>query len=307
MKDIILHIGMHKTATTTLQHQVFPVCKDLNYLAGNDEINRFVHEATTIDPIYYDSEYNRSRVMPYIKENMPNLISKEALSGPMYAGVGKAGLDHRLPVLMNIAKTIPKTKVLLVIRRQDTLARSFYRQYLKVGGVETIKNFYGLNGEKSAIMPLNRFRFLPYIEKLNELFPEGVLILTFEEFTKNQSAFIGKLSQFLGVELPNLKLRSSNQTRLSPTGMEFSRVCNRFFRSRLNPAGLIPGVPKIKARKYIWANPNVLLHTHWPAYKKTDNQSQLYKVGQEILKRFEDDNRLLDEKYDIELKKYGYY
>ncbi len=53
--DLTIHIGLHKTDTTTLQRDAFPRCSDLNYLGG-ETVGRFEQASTTSDPIYFDAD-----------------------------------------------------------------------------------------------------------------------------------------------------------------------------------------------------------------------------------------------------------
>ena len=81
MTNVFFHIGLHKTATTTLQSQFFPLCKDLNYITNaNNEVNEFVDKVTVTDPIYFNREDARNLVLPHLQNNKPNLISREGLS-----------------------------------------------------------------------------------------------------------------------------------------------------------------------------------------------------------------------------------
>ena len=307
MPDVIFHIGLHKTATTTLQRQVFPACKGLNYLSSINDVNKFIQAVTTMDPIYYDASHWRTLVSPYTPGDMPTLISRESLSGALYAGVGKAGLDHRSAILANLKATLPGARIVIVLRRQDGLARSYYRQYIKAGGTESISVFYGLKDGKSPILSLDRFRFTAYIDEIVSLFPAGVLILTFEEFVQNRLEFLGRLFDFIGINPPNIELRQSNQTRVGSIGMEVSRILNHFLRSQLNPGGILPGIPKLHKGKIKWVSIMPSLQDRWPIRGRVNKNSKIYQASEEILHYVYEDNRMLDKRYGLGLDRYDYY
>lgn len=308
MVDIYIHIGLHKTGTTSLQRQFFPACNGANYLTGSSPaVTAFEQAAVTTDPIYYDAEGERKLIWPHLRHDRPNLLSREAFSGALYAALIKHKLDHRSPILANLKASLPEARILVVLRRQDGLSRSIYRQYLKSGGTAKIGHFYGIQDKRASLFPLNRFRFDPYIEQLKECFPSGVLVLLFEDFLRDQTAFLSKICTFMNVPAPDVKLTKANQTTLGSAGMETSRIVNKFFKSQLNPEALLPGIPRIRGHRLEWVWPSSILHDRWPFRTDISKESQLHKIGNEILERVRDDNRSLDERYHLGLDKYNYY
>ena len=309
MPDIFLHIGLHKTATTTLQKQLFPAWINLNYISNsNIDMVEFVDLAITCDPIYFDKDKARKLISTHFDSRNPNLISSEGMSGSLYDGVTKYDLDHRSPIIRNLKEALPEAHIILVIRRQDGLSRSIYRQYLKEGGTESIKKFYSVNKNSPGLITLNRFKYSPYIDELVNSFPAGILILTLEEFTINQKLSLQKLSDFIGIDALNIKLKKSNQTSLGTFGVEFSRILNHFFYSKLNPGGLLKGIPKsFRNGKINWSFPSGVLHDRWPIKKPINKNSYNYKISKKILESVKEDNRVLDQRYNLDLEKYGYY
>lgn len=305
MSDIFLHIGLHKTATTTLQDQFFPACDNLNYISkSNKNVINFIELVVASDPIYFDKDIARRLIEKYFESDKPNLISSEAFSGPLYYGVVKHGLDDRSSIIRNLQASLSEAKIIVVLRRQDGLSRSLYRQYLKNGGTESIKKFYGRPG----LISLDRFKYSPYIDELVKSFPAGVLILTLEELIIDQQLFMQKLSDFIGINFPDIKLKKSNQTSLGIFGMEFSRIINHFIYSKLNPGGLLKGIPKnFRNGKISWAFPSGVLHDRWPIRKSVNKNSYHYEISKEIFESVKEDNRILDKCYNLNLEKYGYY
>ncbi len=306
MADVIVHIGLHKTATTVLQKQFFPACPGLNYIA-RPTLGDFVHSVTTTDPIYFDGISERNSLQAVLRDDRPNLVSREALSGILHSGFTHHGLDHRSPILANLKAAIPNARIVLVIRRQDGLARSLYRQYLKVGGTDRIEKFYGLGGNVKPVVSLNVFRYGPYVDEVATLFEGRFLLLAMEEFIEHRERFLSKLAEFIGVELPRVELRHMNRTTFGPLALEASRYCNYLFRSRLNPRGVIPGVPVMKRGRVKWVSPMQFLHRSWPWKGRLRAADRLFRVGESILDQVKDDNRSLDARYRIGLEAYDYY
>ncbi len=307
--SIILHLGLHKTATGTLQRQFFPACDGINLLTSRvPGMRRFIAYVTRTDPLYFDRAHAHSMVGAVADPRKPNVISNESFSGPPYAGVIEGGLDHRTPVLQNLRAVFPHARAILVLRRQDTWARSLYRQYLKSGGTRTMRRFFGLcDAANPPLFSMDRFLYSPYVQAVHGAFPAGVLILTFEEFAADQQRFLGSIAEFIGCPLPRITLRKENVTSLGPLGMEVTRYLNHLFRSLLNPGGLIPGYPITRAGQRRRVSPVQVLHDRWPWRRPPRPWSEPHQVGQEILQRVLDDNRRLDERFGLDLARYGYY
>jgi len=307
--EMILHMGLHKTATGALQRQFFPACGDCRLLtAARPGVRRLVDLVTRKDPLYFDPGEARRVIDPELDPDRPNLLSNESFSGPPYAGVIEAGLDHRGPVLENLRACFPEARVVLVLRRQDDLARSLYRQYLKAGGTRDVRRFYGLRQEVGRpLMSLDRFRFSRYIEAVKRSFPAGVLVLAYEQFVADQAAFLHRLTRFIGVDDPGVVLRSENATRLGPAGMEVSRLLNHLFRSNLNQGGALPSPrQRLPGGGYRRMRPVALLHDKWPG-RVSRGHGALFEVGREILEMVREDNVRLDRAHDLGLSAYGYY
>ena len=156
-------------------------------------------------------------------------------------------------------------------------------------------------------MSLDRFYFFPYIDELRRVFPEGLLVLIYEEFVLDQKEFFRKISNFLGVDLPDIELRKDNASRLGPIGMEVCRILNHLFRNLLNPGGILPGIPLYRNGGYRLVSPLEIIHDRFPSRANKLNKGDIFYVGSEILKMVEDDNKRLDEEYKLGLEKYGYY
>jgi len=306
--SIVCHLGLHKTATSTLQEQFFPACQGLNLLTTLDPtVRQFIHGVTRKDPLYFNTSESRVLIESTLSNDSVNLISNESLSGPPFAGVVEWGLDHRSPVLRNLSAVFPDARIIIVLRRQDSLSRSHYRQYIKSGGTERIRRFYGLDrSDRPPIMSLDRFRFSPYLRLLAECFGSRVLALPFEQFVQDQDEFLRRVCEYLGVPKPNVPLSRENATRLGPLGIDVTRRLNFAMRSLVN-RGLVPGLPF--RRNGRWAQVSIveLIHDHWPGRPPRDKDSNLARTGEEILTMFRGDNLELDKEWNLGLKEYGYY
>ncbi|MEM7220614.1 MAG: sulfotransferase [Pseudomonadota bacterium] len=303
---VIVHLGLHKTATGTLQRQLFPATREIKlFTTLDDPMREFMQLVTRKDPAYFDADYARSLLQ--LDDARTNLVSNESLSGPPYAGVIEGGLDHRTPVLTNLARVYPQAQAVVVIRRQDKLAQSFYRQYLKSGGTRDVNRFFGFTAGQTPLFAVDRFDFAPWLRAVREAFPQGLLVLPFEQFVRDQSAFLDRLAQFMGVSFPDMTLTTENSTKLGPTGMVASRLLNHLFRNLLNPAGLIPGIPVKRFGKYRSTSPGQLLHDYAPKSSRGVDRGPIHAAGERILNAERERNRSLADEFGLGLEEHGYF
>lgn len=304
--NIVCHIGLHKTASGTLQRQFFPACADLAlFTTQQKHTGDFIRLVTRQDPQYFDGKAARNLLLPHMTQEHANLISNESLSGPPYAGLIEYGLDHRSPVLINLQAAFPEARILIVLRRQDGLARSLYRQYLKRGGTARIDRFYGFsrNG-KPALMSLDRFRYSNFLQLVSELFPAGLKILLFEDFVTNKDEFLSDVCAFIGIRCPRMDLAIENATKLGPIGMELSRWANYLFRSMIN-SGPLPQIPRKQFGRWRFVSPVEYLHDYWPGKGRASDL--VTSIGQRILAEVAEDNRLIDQQFNLGLAEKGYF
>ena len=306
---VFLHIGLHKTATTTLQTQFFHHIKDINYYWNNNESTRVMIDLIAKnDPMYFNASATVAR-LGAIENNNPILISEESLSGPPFSGEREWGLDNRSNVISNMLAAFPSASVILVLRRQDKFAASIYRQYLKFGGTQPIDRFFGVDTEPDyfGLFSQNKLNFLNYARAIKASFGNRILLLAFEEFIKTPETFLSKICAFMGRETPNIALVRSNETRLGATGLNIARALNHLFASKHNPGGLLRGIPIIRNKSLVLKNPMPFLHDNWPYKGKTPNNSNLHTIPKLLLDREKERNRELDKEFNLELKNHGYY
>src|SRR5262245_8361504 len=134
--SIVVHAGLHKTATTTLQQLVFPKLRNVHLIElGATPAGRAVQRLAVQDPLYFDAVRARRDIVDACRGGETNLISAEGLSGSLYASIGKRDLDHRHSIICNLRAVLPEARMIVILRRQDEYARAVYRQYVKLGGV----------------------------------------------------------------------------------------------------------------------------------------------------------------------------
>lgn len=214
MKNVLIHIGYHKTASTWLQNHLFtsthPSFEPLS------EIDKPTGFSTLAESFIYDNDGYLLNSFDdnekCIKERLDNIInskstldnrsyfvmSHERLSGnPHSSGFDASVIANRL---YNI---FPKAKVLIIIREQTSWLVSNYFQYLSIGGTHSIKKYLNLkyDGKRPCFSP-NHLKYHLLIDKYYEKFgQQNVLVLPYEMFSENKEAFFKEISDFLNIEV----------------------------------------------------------------------------------------------------------
>lgn len=198
----LVHVGYVKTATTFLQRMVFSgVNGDFELAAGAATRGQIVHNILLADDYSFDAEKVRNRMEAFAapvraRGKLP-VWSEEMLLGnppsPRYDGFSNARKIHAV---------YPDAKVLITIRRQQSMALSLYREYVLGGGRMHIESFIGTGEEPVGYSPVLRTYFLHYdraISHYRNLFgAEKVLVLPQEMLAQNPAQYIDKLSEFTG-------------------------------------------------------------------------------------------------------------
>ena len=140
---IVLHIGLHKTATSFLQTEVFyKLGKEVVF--NPDDVFYFVNAIFTLgirEQKFIDGA--RQLVANYASCNDKRtlLISSEALS--------QSSLDMNFHEHIELIKLIfPTAEIILFLRNQLDWLESLYRESIKHGYHQSIEDFLGYNNGK---------------------------------------------------------------------------------------------------------------------------------------------------------------
>jgi len=240
-----------------------------------------------------------------------NLISSEALCGGMFS-LNCCETRHRiLKDLKKIFKDFD-IKIILGIREQISLILSFYKQYLQEGGAKSLTGFLctimgdGFKNDFNTEHPFfKRFEYGEYIEDIAATFgKDNVYVYLFENLKKDKRTFLKNLLNFLGEKkIPVFEDKVHNKG-YGATQVRIARGLNRFFKSRLNPKGVLPpiiGIPNTKLKINLlriirmWLQSSL---TQKLIYKKYYIPSPL-KL--KIKSRYLSSNRKISEKYCLNL------
>jgi len=212
MKEkVLIHIGYHKTGTTWFQNELFvsgnPIFEPFSL--GSKGHSSLVYyyiwtmESTQdkgymLSPFDFNFDLINEKICEiknkkFFDTKIP-VFSSERLSGLPYAG----GYDSKT-IALRLKKTLPDSKIFIVIREQQSMILSTYLQYLTEGGIRSLKNFLNIkyDGRMPSFSPfIFDYRHL-IIEYINLFGRENVLVLPYEMFKNEKEFFFTKLSEFI--------------------------------------------------------------------------------------------------------------
>jgi hypothetical protein len=229
----VVHIGYHRTGTTWLQSVVFPQMRGVELPP---------------EPIWSALANNLGRAEDFLEHTLhafleevgaqgtkPLILSREALSAdhndPWPSGARNAVRLHR---------ELPNARILIVIRRQEDILRSFHWLYVRLGGHRSFRAM--LRGDEIEGWRWDH-RHLEYDVRVGqyvELFGrENVKVLPAELLSTAPDTYLAEISAFCGGDGYNASTRELVRTRVnassSTLGVALLRRWNRLFvRSRYN-------------------------------------------------------------------------
>lgn len=211
---LIIHIGLHKTATTYLQYHWFTGLSNVLYIHGN----RFFKQ--------WEQQVNRG------DDNL--LLSFEGFSGLAWNELWMQGKsnDHRWldsfkSNILSLKQFFPKAHIIILFRHHGDLLLSMYKQYIQAGGVLDLEGFYGENG---IIRPLD-LSFRERIDFLRTHF-DCCYFLNYEEYKKDGDDYMKNffLAEF-NIRKTTINTRGENNKNTSITGwkIECLRAINNYY------------------------------------------------------------------------------
>jgi len=330
MKNVYLHVGMPKTATTFLQARCFPYLKGIRY--QNNAVKDLVDRIIYTNPILLDLT-NIKQEMAGLLTKMDGerlLISQERLFGNMLRNY------HDNVYLAGCLKVVfPNAKLIIVIRRQDDLAESIYKQALQSYYCQTLNSFLnyrngafedscdplGLPNLDVKQMDLHRY-VRNYIEHFGR---ENVCVLPYELLRDDRRAFLDKLSAALEVD-PVYPANNYYENRsYSWLACRIALLLNRFVRVEGDGSRLLQFIPdkpflsylKRKAgEKKIYKTLGGISRRLTLRHFLQDGLDRVIYIRRNLISKrkresimafYRESNVRLDQEFSLNLKRFGYY
>lgn len=233
MSKPLVHIGMPKCASKWLQIHLF------NAAHGYEVV---------LDPWQCNTAFVSDRSFcwqpPSIpiqrNQNLVPVITSEALAGSPMSGGSNAET-----MLFRLRATIPEAKILIMIREQASMIRSMYQLLVNWGYPYPIESL--LENNLEGYVPHFSLDFLKYDKMIesyqNSFGAENVLVLPFEYFLHEPTAFIQKIGGFCSIDQSQFTASATSSTKENTSrtllNLELKRLFNRFFaKTQFNVNGL---------------------------------------------------------------------
>ena len=295
----VIHVGLRKTGTTTLQEHVFPAIPDC--VAATPESHPFRELSLNLrdagDADYFEDTW-RGFLADLQRRASTVILSREGWSAPRDPWTGQETQARTAERLHALAA---EAKILVVVRHQGTMLRSAYNQYVKTGGDARFDDWVATRFD---------FDFLRYdtiVKCYQDLFGrERVKVMAYENLATDPHTFLGEL---LGFVQPGAIAQQSDvvipfeNRSLGPLSRWTFRHTNRLFRRREhNPS---PGV-KLASRVRFVQQPMRRFESMLLPRVKRDLTKRDRAVIESLLPTFEEGNATLEGLCGLSLRELGY-
>ena len=250
MATVIFHIGLPKTATTTLQNYL------LHELNASETINFIGRKGESGDKDYYNHfseilwaiitnddqtfEQNSAQYLEFINQHIVddriNVVSEEVLS----ISYGEFNVMQNLQRIHDLFQE-HDVKILFALRKQEEIIYSFFIEFLNhrllVDPDNNILQNYIANGlSQGENGHFLMFHYDVILSKIAELYGEDNLyVKLFEDVSKKPERYAEKLEKLPNIDVsevtkhlhekkPNIN-RTSIIRRLSTRVLEYSKIC----------------------------------------------------------------------------------
>lgn len=330
MKNIYLHLGMPKTGTTFLQARCFPYLDRIRY--RDKEIMDLLDRVIYTNPTFLDLKRTKDEADRILEKTGDEslLISHERLFGNMLINY-----HDNLYITRCLKMLFPEAKVIIVIRRQDDLVESIYKQSLQSYYHQRTNSFLNYRNnrfEDSCDLPgwpnidIKQLNLRRYVQNYVEHFGrDNVAILPYELLTHDQRAFLEKLAAAINVE-PFYPANNYQENRsYSWLSCRIALALNRFVRVEGDGSRLLRFIPNKPFSSFLKNKPSETgFYKMLSAINRRLTLRHFLQNGVDriiyikgnlisakkrelILSFHTESNRTLDEEFDLDLKRFGYY
>jgi len=210
MKNILFHIGYHKTASSWFQEHLFVAGNDLFHpLSDNKrgqstfakyfvmDKDHFLLHPLESNQVFLKQEFDRLINKTPDLNNKTVVVSQERLSGTPHS----SGFDASL-IANRIASFAPDAKVLIIIREQRSWLLSNYFQYIAVGGTQSIDKYLNQVYGKRPHFSYKHVNYHYLIQDYHNLLgKDNVCVLPYELFKSDSSTFFKQFSHFINQDI----------------------------------------------------------------------------------------------------------
>ena len=305
----VVHIGLHKTATSWFQARFYP------RLTSHRPIDRVLVRTVMLGGTAWDFDPVAARAaLGFDEPGPPPLICDEDLSGVLHNGGILATFLARA-VADRLHAVAPEAQVVVFVREQAAMCAALYSQYLREGGTGSARRYFFPEEyrhlTKARPFKTPRFDFsqldaLGLIRHYDGLFGrENVHVFAYEAFARDRDRFLAAYRARLGLEGPAPDGAGGRVNAAYRRGlMPVARVLNLFTARSVADKRVLVHVPFwYPLRKRILARLDRL-----PVFGRPPSSERLLGAATVawIRGRFAGMNRALSERMGADLAAFGY-
>jgi len=329
MSTVYLHLGMPKTGTTFLQTSCFPFLCGLRY--NDSSLISLLDKIAYTNPAFLELESLKLEVARIVNGLCDKLlISHERLFGNML----KNFWDHSY-ITGCLQQLFPDARIILVVRKQDELVESIYKQSLQSGYYQGLNSF--LNYRKNEFresgdylgqpnLDINQLDLHRYVQSYVSTFGRSnLLVLPYELLRSDRTAFLDKLFAFLEID-PFYPPPNGRENRsYSWLSSYLALGLNRFAWAEGDGSRLLQFIPNKPLSPFLSGPPTDqhfvrtlrainrgltlrhLLQNGLDRIVYTRRSLISEKKRKLILDLHRDSNSRLDQEFDLDLRRFCYY
>lgn len=294
-KRPVLHVGMYKSATTSLQNNLIGKHSEIENIGKpyrSHAYQKFVQAIVYQDKIEFDLETQKRALETLMQDASGKrsiVLSEEDLTHHDVAD--RELIADRLHALFSDAR------VLFTLRNQLTLIPSMYVFFMRGHHRVGTLNDWLIEHKRTQGQFFKALKYNQIIRCYMERFGRGnVEVLCYEDLLKNPEGFICSICNFLEISADEgvvaFKRRTAENTRLSSRQARYSQFRARFFPntafSKFYPAALKGGFDRFLSSS---GRAEQKLSEEWISYFHS-----MYSEG----------NRSLEVDYSLDLRGRGY-
>lgn len=318
MTGIVLHIGLSKTATTTLQRAVFQNHSQIHYLgkiAGSKHGRQCVSADTYnfLAPLLWqtDQPCNIAAAKNFHAETLEARAGANQIILGSWEGLGQQGIASFEASIQRLVTVCGTCKILISLRNPATRLPSMYLQHLRGNQKQLARTFITfdewLDSEEQRLGSLQDvFAYREYVElALKLLGAANVGVFLFEAFRSDPGQYLQDISGFLGIDAKETIDLAEGQ-----------HLHTRLFESQVNR---MQAIHSSLVGRFAWRLSSVERKKKSIGFSDRDGVIQTtvaddspasVKLSPETMQRISDasreGNNWLADELHLELKKYGY-
>ena len=308
-KDIIIHIGLHKTGTTFLQAMVFPELKNIFarslHMLPKSESSPFNQILTGkfADMNAQELEYLKRDIYNYVDSSVNDsniILSREDLTCHFHWEYNQ---EKNEKIFNTLKEFFPDAEFFFVIRKQDSWINSMYAQVRKYSHLAflNLNEFIGYkNGkfiENKKYLDIQNVDWNKIIEFVEHKFgKENIYILPYEMFKENPKKFLKRFYEHYNIESyypENNEIINKRQACFSST------LYSKYLYYRYKMPAKMQKILEKNDKGFLKWSQNINIKVKIPKLSK--------KQAKQVMEIHKENNKKLAEYIGMDLSQYGYY